>query len=215
MAQLARRSPPRAARKPPAPRAEPLPRPDARDAQRTATRARVFEAALHVFRRDGIEAARVDDVAKRARVSHGTFYFHFPTKQDVLRELLRASEGRVAAAIAALPATIEAPALIEAVAVHVAAEWEHDRAVFAAIAGLALQGADDPATHPLRGVLAARFKQQPCAKHLTDLLDAGTLADLFLLNQFAAGLGWAHRPGTTLENVLRLAAHLFLNGARA
>src|SRR5690348_9883326 len=59
-----------------------------RDRQRVETRRRVRDCAVQVFRRDGLAAARIDDIVKAARVSRGTFYFHFPTKEDVIVELL-------------------------------------------------------------------------------------------------------------------------------
>ena len=72
----------------------PPPRIRSRERQREDTRQRIYDAAMEIFRRDGFEVARVDDVAKAAGVSHGTFYFHFATKDEVLIQCLRASEAR-------------------------------------------------------------------------------------------------------------------------
>jgi AcrR family transcriptional regulator len=58
----------------------------ARDRQRLETRERIFAAALHEIRREGLAAAQVDRIAAAVGVSRGTFYFHFSTKEDVLRE---------------------------------------------------------------------------------------------------------------------------------
>jgi AcrR family transcriptional regulator len=52
-----------------------------------ATRARLFRAALDEFRRAGVAGAQVARIARRARVSRPSFYFHFPTKEHVLLEL--------------------------------------------------------------------------------------------------------------------------------
>ena len=73
-----------------------------RDRQREETRRRLYVAALQVFRRDGVGNCRIDDIAKIAEVSRAAFYFHFPTKDDVLIELLRESEKPISEAIAAL-----------------------------------------------------------------------------------------------------------------
>src|SRR5580698_6037261 len=81
----------------------PAPRMRTRERQREDTRQRIYDAAMEIFRRDGFEVARVDDVARAAGVSHGTFYFHFATKDEVLIQCLRASEGRVTTHIDALP----------------------------------------------------------------------------------------------------------------
>ncbi len=51
-----------------------------RDRQRLETRARVYEAAVDEFRREGFARAQVDRIVAAAGVARGTFYFHFPSK---------------------------------------------------------------------------------------------------------------------------------------
>ena len=63
----------------------------------------MYEAALSIFRRDGVAEARIEDIAEMAGVSRATFYFHFPTKELVLLEHLRQSETRTALLLDALP----------------------------------------------------------------------------------------------------------------
>jgi len=63
--------------------------------QRADTRERLFQAAIDEFRRVGFAAAQIDRIAKAAGVVRGTFYFHFPTKDDVLFELRRRNEARM------------------------------------------------------------------------------------------------------------------------
>lgn len=41
-----------------------------------------------VFDRRGYHAARVDDIVKVARTSHGTFYLYFSSKEDLFRALV-------------------------------------------------------------------------------------------------------------------------------
>lgn len=52
-----------------------------------ATRRRLLDAGVEVFSKRGFHAARVDDVVKRARTSHGTFYLYFANKEDLFRAL--------------------------------------------------------------------------------------------------------------------------------
>jgi TetR/AcrR family transcriptional repressor of uid operon len=66
-----------------------------RDAQRQQTRQKVYAAALAEFKRTGMAAADVGDIAAAAGVARGTFYFHFPTKEHVLAELERHEEARL------------------------------------------------------------------------------------------------------------------------
>lgn len=51
------------------------------------TMARLLDAGLRVFAERGYHAARVDDVVRAARTSHGTFYLYFSSKEDLLRTL--------------------------------------------------------------------------------------------------------------------------------
>lgn len=76
------------------PSSEPLK--GARAQKRAETRERLFEAALVEFREFGLAAAQVDRIAKAAGVVRGTFYFHFPSKDDVLLELARRISERIA-----------------------------------------------------------------------------------------------------------------------
>ncbi len=73
--------------------------PTLRDVPRTAkgerTRGRLLRAAKHVFERQGFLGARVSDIADRARISHGTFYHYFSSKEEIFRELAEAHEARL------------------------------------------------------------------------------------------------------------------------
>ena len=50
---------------------------------------RLLEAGLAEFDERGFQAVRVDDIVRRARTSHGTFYLYFSNKDDLFRALLR------------------------------------------------------------------------------------------------------------------------------
>lgn len=43
---------------------------------------RLLEAGLEEFRERGFHAVRVDDIVRRAKTSHGTFYLYFANKDD-------------------------------------------------------------------------------------------------------------------------------------
>jgi TetR/AcrR family transcriptional regulator, repressor for uid operon len=79
-----------------------------RDAQRQQTRERVYAAALAEFKRTGLAAADVRDIAAAAGVARGTFYFHFPTKEHVLAEFERQEEARLVAQLAKFVAQLDA-----------------------------------------------------------------------------------------------------------
>lgn len=48
---------------------------------------RLLAAGVTVFGKRGLHAARVDDIVKAARTSHGTFYRYFASKEDLFRAL--------------------------------------------------------------------------------------------------------------------------------
>ncbi|MCX2929226.1 TetR/AcrR family transcriptional regulator [Mycobacterium sp. CVI_P3] len=64
------------------------------------TRERLLGAATAEFKRAGMAAADTTAIASAAGVAHGTFFFHFPTKEHVLIELEKREEDRMAAELA-------------------------------------------------------------------------------------------------------------------
>ncbi|HEX7269984.1 MAG TPA: helix-turn-helix domain-containing protein, partial [Streptosporangiaceae bacterium] len=58
-------------------------------AQGRQTVRRLLEAGLAEFDEHGFQAVRVDDIVRRARTSHGTFYLYFANKDDFFKALLR------------------------------------------------------------------------------------------------------------------------------
>ncbi len=59
------------------------------------TKAKLLEASLRVFTRDGFEAARIEDIAAEAGFTRGAFYAHFPSKGDLFLALLERESERV------------------------------------------------------------------------------------------------------------------------
>src|SRR3954467_15855321 len=55
-----------------------------RDDKKRETRQAILDTTLALFREKGFDATRVQDVAARLRISEGTFFNYFPTKQSVL-----------------------------------------------------------------------------------------------------------------------------------
>lgn len=72
----------------------------ARDVRRRQTRERILGAAIVEFTRSGMSGADVNTIVATAGVAHGTFFFHFPSKEHVLLELEAREEARMAAEFA-------------------------------------------------------------------------------------------------------------------
>ena len=68
----------------------PGPRSAARKERSAARREAILAAALDEFSSRGFEAARLDDVAKRAGIAKGTIYLYFRDKESLFQELIRA-----------------------------------------------------------------------------------------------------------------------------
>src|ERR1035438_669076 len=58
-------------------------------AQGRETVRRLLEAGMIEFEDRGFHGVRVDDVARRAGISHGTFYLYFSNKEDLFKALLK------------------------------------------------------------------------------------------------------------------------------
>lgn len=58
------------------------------DAVREASRARVLDAARELFAERGYFACRVSDIGRRAGMSPGNVYWHFESKEAILRAIL-------------------------------------------------------------------------------------------------------------------------------
>lgn len=68
----------------------------ARELRRLQTRERILGAAIAEFQASGMAGADVGAIVSAAGVAHGTFFFHFPSKEHVLLELERREEARMA-----------------------------------------------------------------------------------------------------------------------
>jgi AcrR family transcriptional regulator len=53
------------------------------------TRSKIMNAAIEEFCRSGYDAASVSDICKKAGVSKGAFYHHFPSKQALFLAIMR------------------------------------------------------------------------------------------------------------------------------
>jgi len=79
--------------------------------RKARTRAAILEAASALFHEQGFEDTSIQQIAERADTGVGTLYGYFPSKEALLREVLRASRdesvARYRAAVAGDTPTIE------------------------------------------------------------------------------------------------------------
>ena len=60
---------------------------------------RILDAATRVFSAKGYHYTAVDDIALEADTSKGGIYFHFPTKESILMELMGSTADRLVAKV--------------------------------------------------------------------------------------------------------------------
>lgn len=68
-----------------------------RNAAGQKKRQRLLDAALRVFEERGFTHSKIEDIAGAAEVARTSFYFYFPTKDDVLALLLEEAETAILA----------------------------------------------------------------------------------------------------------------------
>jgi AcrR family transcriptional regulator len=190
-----------------------------RDEQRRQTRQRLYECALAVFRRDGVNSCRTDDIAKAAGVSRGTFYFHFPTKEHVLLERMRETEEQIGEVVDALPTDAPMDQVLDVLVTEMAAIWEPDPHLLPDLASAALRhvaaNMSDQESTRLRSTLSERFRGAAGRGEIQVHLPAEMLGDFFLGHTLGGLLAWYGNPVLPLRGVLQAVTYMFWNGAKA
>lgn len=189
-----------------------------RDRQREATKDRLYEAALEVFRKEGVDRARVDDIARAAGVSRGTFYFHFPSKDDVLLRRLSVSQTHISGELARIDASASLREVLERCAREIASEWENDPALLREIGTVALKLTaqnlpEATRQHPVQLALIPRFDAALDRGEIGQLIPAELMTEFFLVNLFGAALNWVGNPIAPLELILLSVVDFFLRAA--
>lgn len=191
-----------------------------RDKQREETRKKLYHAALEVFSRDGVAHCRIEDIAQKAEVSRAAFYFHFPTKDDVLLELLRESEVPFVDALNALPADVTLQAVFDTFIEHMASFWEVEGRgkLLVEVFSVSLRRQNvlhDREAEVVRHAVAKRFEEAARRGELSSVVPAEVLSDFYLLNCLAALASWCVSPIMPIRDMLNGVTTLFMNGARS
>jgi AcrR family transcriptional regulator len=180
-----------------------------REAQRRQTRARVLDAAIAEFRRSGTNSADINAIVETAGVSRSTFYFHFPTKEHVLLELLRQDEHRLGEELSRF---LDAPhdlaaVLAEIIRLVLALESQWGAKLFREVTGLYFSptrpGEEEQwGQHPTFVLLAAEIERARHRGELYEDVDCYDSAAFFLVGLYAL-LSTNRESGPEREGVLR------------
>jgi AcrR family transcriptional regulator len=190
-----------------------------REQQREETRRRLYASAMAIFRRDGVVAARTEDIAKAAGVSRGSFYFHFPTKEHVLLERMAETEREICAAIDQLDEDVAFTEVLARINAELTRIWQHDPQLLPELAGAALRftatAMDDQQATPLRAMLSERFRIAAERGEINARLPPELLGDFYLANILGGLLAWCGKANLPLALVLAAVTEMFWQGARA
>ena len=69
------------------------------DGHKAAVRARIVEAASHALRRDGLAGISIPAVMKKVGLTHGGFYVHFRSRDELVAEAILAAAEETAARV--------------------------------------------------------------------------------------------------------------------
>lgn len=169
------------------------------------TRARILDAALDLFERQGYEATTVNQIATAANITPMTFFRHFPTKDAVL--VTDPYDPVIADAVAAQPRDLPPLertrlGLLAALGDITPTEDATARRRVALVArSPALRAATTTGTEATRDAVVERLVGDG-----VDPLDAAIAASVCLAATTAALLAWGTTPGdVTLAHLVRRA----------
>lgn len=127
------------------------------------TRRKLLDAARTVFAEKGLDLTTIDDITERADVGKGTFYYHFSTKDGLIKELIKGMLSELVALISArcTDKTELSAVLNSMIGAHIeffSARWEDFVLYYQGRADLTLQqgyeGIETPFLSYLEGVEA-------------------------------------------------------------
>ncbi|WP_425436980.1 TetR/AcrR family transcriptional regulator [Mycobacterium aquaticum] len=162
-----------------------------RETQRQETRARVLDAAIVEFRRAGTNAADINAIVRAAGVARSTFYFHFPTKEHVLLELIRRDELQLADELGHfLDTRHDLPAVLKVIVESVLAlESRWGSTLFHDVISLYFSPTrperEQWTNHPIFVLLAAEIERSRIRGELYEDVDSYHSAAFFLLGVYA------------------------------
>ena len=189
----------------------------ARDRQRAETRERLFQAALDEIRLNGVAGAQVDRIVGSVGVARGTFYFHFPTKEDVLLEWERRREGEIVALLKDSPHLRQLPlrmALVGIVSFLIALESApSERRLLLETLAMHVRHMADPDGYPLLDELTQLVELARDRGEVREEVMPRELAILFLSNVF--GFLVAHADPRLRHPSADLLVDVFLSGVQA
>jgi AcrR family transcriptional regulator len=135
--------------------------PGLRERKKARLRQQIIETAIRLFRKQGYEKTRIDDIVKILEISQPTFFRYFPSKDAVLRDVGKRGFECIAERLKSeLSTKADTAERLHRLYHAMALEAETDRPLWKAVV---LSGAMDPVRSPevrgLEGVAISRLRE--------------------------------------------------------
>lgn len=135
--------------------------PGLRERKKARLRQQIIETAIRLFRKQGYEKTRIDDIVKILEISQPTFFRYFPSKDAVLRDVGKRGFECIAERLKSeLSTKADTGERLHRLYHAMALEAEADRPLWRAVV---LSGAMDPVRSPevrgLEGVAVSRLRE--------------------------------------------------------
>jgi AcrR family transcriptional regulator len=191
-----------------------------RDDKKRETRQAILDTTLALFREKGYGATRIQDVVARLRISEGTFFNYFPTKQSVLEAF---ASDLVDPSIDRLHENVTddrpVPVRLEDQARAFARSFEDDRELVVLLARHTdfFSGSRTERLDDVRGLLTELFAEGQKRHEIRDDVPAAQLTVMLMAVSLAMVHTWVEeeKPKQTLEERLLLGAKVMLSGCVA
>jgi AcrR family transcriptional regulator len=192
-----------------------------REEKKRETRHAIVDTALGLFREHGFTSTRIQDVAARLRISEGTFFNYFPTKQSVLEAV---ASDLIDRSIDLLERDVvdqdrPVPERLEEQARTFARSFEGDRELVALLASHTdfFSGARSERLERARGLLVELFAEGQARGEIRADVPPAQLADMLMAVSLAMVHSWVIDVETTepLEERLLRGSKVVIGGCRA
>lgn len=135
--------------------------PGLRERKKARLRQQIIETAIRLFRKQGYEKTRIDDIVKILEISQPTFFRYFPSKDAVLRDVGKRGFECIAERLKSeLSTKADTAERLHRLYHAMALEAEADRPLWKAVV---LSGAMDPVRSPevrgVEGVAISRLRE--------------------------------------------------------
>jgi AcrR family transcriptional regulator len=177
--------------------------------RKQASRERILDAALELFRSQGMDGTTIDEICARADVAPRTFFNHFPKRDDMVRALAALRlEGLQAVLAKRADKDQPVPALLTGLFDDVAKFLQASGPFYRELVGtmLALAYATPPASPQrageLHGWFLALIKEGAGKGEVTDRHEPSTLTDIVMGTLVAVLMNWTADAGYGIRSGL-------------